>query len=769
MHIVDKICLERIIIAIFAVATFLCASSCSVNDMKNLNEKFAKNKNISEDFIDFINKKGIKLEDVKDAYEGIEFAKYLDLENIYENGEIKTNAFIYEGDIEYYDENNNVLRTDKDVKKVLLVNSEDDLANEGITEEGYLTDGFGEIHLDEGIYKFEDNYYYVSGSTHKVVSCSNATMSELIKINSKKIVTKGKDRYIEYAGKFKNGELAKNQLSNIDGDIYLTDENGMIVTEKGMHRVNNIYEDTFHLIYEGLDGRFRKNKDRYFDCYIGDDGKVIVGDMINIDNKIYFADFEGRLLQNEYLWTGAYFDENMTLSNKDMDMHDAFIKYILNSINRTSLEYDKNDRYKFYNEDSVDGNPIEESLSMTFIQSRYKNYNSDEYSGTNIYVYEEEDLVKNKVVVNRDDIYYVGDDNRIQRNQLINNEEYKLLIDNNYRVVKDKWIFDKEYYSEDKKTLARNTAPYIREYSVDREIIKDYIGYYILSTGEIMFDDIYIESAIVDKDKNLICLYKVKNGEYDGTYDEQIYKLDTFEEGREECNYEEVSEGEFLYVHRYKDKDRKEKIDDNNIDEQLKYRYVVDDEKYKKIFSDILDKYRYKETVKFGSYPNHDKSGKIFEPIEWKILTKHKNEKETYALLFSEKIIDVKEFDVDGNVDYEESSIRKWLTDDFYNTAFSDEEKERITRIDNDLIFLITLNRYKRYFDDDEAIRTTGFAYRDDNSIITFTFRNFWFSSINFEDDKTIDSKGAHIRPSRTSPKEVGGVRPAIWVKFNND
>ncbi len=66
-----------------------------------------------------------------------------------------------------------------------------------------------------------------------------------------------------------------------------------------------------------------------------------------------------------------------------------------------------------------------------------------------------------------------------------------------------------------------------------------------------------------------------------------------------------------------------------------------------------------------------------WEPLEWRILDAD------YGFVMSEKLIDAQAFNI-GNmystagVDYENSDIREWLNDTFYNAAFSETEKELI-------------------------------------------------------------------------------------------
>ena len=74
------------------------------------------------------------------------------------------------------------------------------------------------------------------------------------------------------------------------------------------------------------------------------------------------------------------------------------------------------------------------------------------------------------------------------------------------------------------------------------------------------------------------------------------------------------------------------------------------------------------EHVIYGNYQG--------EAIEWRVLDKKGDE----VLLISEYGLDAQPFDTSGKerVEWEDSTIRKWLNDDFYNSAFSEDEKANI-------------------------------------------------------------------------------------------
>ena len=130
-------------------------------------------------------------------------------------------------------------------------------------------------------------------------------------------------------------------------------------------------------------------------------------------------------------------------------------------------------------------------------------------------------------------------------------------------------------------------------------------------------------------------------------------------------------------------------------------------------------------SIKFGTYPQSDITAEKLDPIEWVVLDKdvlnHR------ALLISKYILDSDSCNLinekgDG---WENSSMRKWLNNDFYDVAFNDTEKVRIlsTKLVNkdnddydtiagndttDKIFFISISEAKKYFKSDR-----NESYRD--------------------------------------------------------
>lgn len=84
------------------------------------------------------------------------------------------------------------------------------------------------------------------------------------------------------------------------------------------------------------------------------------------------------------------------------------------------------------------------------------------------------------------------------------------------------------------------------------------------------------------------------------------------------------------------------------------------------------------DTISFGSYPQTKNGGK--KPIKWIILEQKGGE----ILLLSKYILDNyydERYDGSGNkITWDNCTLRKWLNEEFYNTAFNDNEKKKIVK-----------------------------------------------------------------------------------------
>ena len=106
--------------------------------------------------------------------------------------------------------------------------------------------------------------------------------------------------------------------------------------------------------------------------------------------------------------------------------------------------------------------------------------------------------------------------------------------------------------------------------------------------------------------------------------------------------------------------------------------------------------YNVGDTIKFGKYEQDGNSGNGKEDIEWIIVSKDGNS----IFLLSNKVLDCHPYNVHGHDGaWDVSSVREWLNNDFYNTAFSSSDKKNIVlsenkfendRISKDYVFLLS-------------------------------------------------------------------------------
>ncbi len=133
-----------------------------------------------------------------------------------------------------------------------------------------------------------------------------------------------------------------------------------------------------------------------------------------------------------------------------------------------------------------------------------------------------------------------------------------------------------------------------------------------------------------------------------------------------------------------------------------------------------------------------------YEPIQWRILT----EEGGYATLLCEMIVDSQDYNytynrqtIDGETaygnNYEQSTIRKWLNDTFYNTAFSALEQA--------IIQTVTVDNSATTTGDDNSI----FACNDtEDKVWLLSYADLLNAKYGFNTDKT---KSDELKQKQTS------------------
>ena len=131
-------------------------------------------------------------------------------------------------------------------------------------------------------------------------------------------------------------------------------------------------------------------------------------------------------------------------------------------------------------------------------------------------------------------------------------------------------------------------------------------------------------------------------------------------------------------------------------------------------------------TIMFGTYEQDNNISNGKEPIEWLVLEK----KNGRALVISKYGLDSKQYHTRSeDVTWETCSLREWLNNDFFNIAFSVDEKAKIPTVTvsadknpsfpdvdpgnatNDKVFLLSLLEVNKYFSSDSARQCKLTAY----------------------------------------------------------
>ena len=147
--------------------------------------------------------------------------------------------------------------------------------------------------------------------------------------------------------------------------------------------------------------------------------------------------------------------------------------------------------------------------------------------------------------------------------------------------------------------------------------------------------------------------------------------------------------------------------DYKNVSETLRDKNFL-----KEVFKEVFSAGTY---LAFGSYPQ-TKTGNDDTPIEWLIL---ESDGET-ALLISRYALDCKPYNKNKDTTWETCTLRGWLNDEFFNKAFSADEKKSILQSDvsadknpeynvnpgnatKDKVFLLSVVEANKYFKSNDA------------------------------------------------------------------
>ena len=229
---------------------------------------------------------------------------------------------------------------------------------------------------------------------------------------------------------------------------------------------------------------------------------------------------------------------------------------------------------------------------------------------------------------------------------------------------------------------------------------------------------------------------------------EAVYRYAT--ELYENKNYEKA-EKEFNNILEYKDsEDQKNKLIYEYATELLKNKeyskaateYLKLDN-YKDSKEKVLEIYNLfgdKDVIYFGTYNGN--------PIEWQIL----DTRDQKVLLICKEPIDEMAFNTEyKSTEWENSSIREWLNNTFYN-CFDEREKDKLLKnsSESDIVFLLSNDNIKSY------------------TKLKNASKSWWIETSG--EDKTkvmyVETNGK-INTNGDVVTKLHGVRPSIWLDLN--
>ena len=198
------------------------------------------------------------------------------------------------------------------------------------------------------------------------------------------------------------------------------------------------------------------------------------------------------------------------------------------------------------------------------------------------------------------------------------------------------------------------------------------------------------------------------------------------------------------------------------------------------------------DIVYFGTYEQDNDTTNDKENIEWLVLAKENNR----VLVISDKALDCRAYQANSvsYVTWEKCSLRKWLNNDFFSTAFSDDEKAMIPTVTvsadknpkyntnpgnatKDKVFLLSIVEAEKYFTSDEARKCVPTEYAISNGASTSDSYTkggkatclWWLRSPGFDQfiAAYVNYFGPVLRYGRSVGNVSNSVRPAMWITID--
>ena len=191
------------------------------------------------------------------------------------------------------------------------------------------------------------------------------------------------------------------------------------------------------------------------------------------------------------------------------------------------------------------------------------------------------------------------------------------------------------------------------------------------------------------------------------------------------------------------------------------------------------------DCVLFGSYKQDNAASNGKEDIAWLVLARSGSN----VLVASKYALDNQPYNTAYcDVAWETSTIRKWLNSDFFNTAFTEEEKRMIRSVavsadknpaydtpqgnnTTDKVFLLSITEANKYFSTDDARQCQGTAYCYEKGASKDGIGNCWWwlrsPGVTSYHAADVDYDGSIYVHGDFVNNTYGAVRPAIWINLD--
>lgn len=186
------------------------------------------------------------------------------------------------------------------------------------------------------------------------------------------------------------------------------------------------------------------------------------------------------------------------------------------------------------------------------------------------------------------------------------------------------------------------------------------------------------------------------------------------------------------------------------------------------------------DILSFGKYEQDNDTENGNESIEWIVLDHQKG----FITMISRYALDVQPYHEEPvEITWEESSLRKWLNDDFYNSAFSEAEKAMIIPAHNenpildgqsvdetatdDMVYLLNNTEAGQLFGSDDARRAEATAYAVQRGAdLEDGYASWWLRSSGYDlrnaayvySDGAVHHNGIYVSSTQDA------VRPVIQI-----